>query len=491
MRIVVTSRPYAYSGGWQLPGFTRADLLDFSPERVKTYIEQWYATSGELDPDLLPQVAEQYAEQLKGQIEVNPNLAALAPRPLLLTLMVLLHRYQGGGNLPEERAALYDESVDLLLDLWEQPKLLPGEHGQANYDETSVMAVLGISRENLRKVLGKVAFEAHRDQPVSEGTPSPTGTADIPDDQLAKRLYTAERSRDVDISEREIIAYVRDRAGLLEDRGPDPQREGINIHGFVHRSFQEFLAACHLLNQPRTPMELVELVRGNPPRNVQGDPERWRETVLLAAGQVARNYQNPVWLLLQGLCPRPLPADLAMVSKEEWWAAFLAGRSLWDVDRQGKRGFFATPEEMWQEVLSRLRDWHVALIGRTDLPARERAAAGEVLDRLGWLPEDLNRWVRCAGCAEGGGDLLVMRYPVTNAQFELFMNAGGYEKKGKAYWKAGQFGKWTEPRYWESEEFGKGRRGYPVVGVSWYEAAAYAAWLTALLRRVERVESGE
>ena len=39
-----------------------------------------------------------------------------------------------------------------------------------------------------------------------------------------------------------------------------------------------------------------------------------------------------------------------------------------------------------------------------------------------------------------------------------------------------------QPEYWQDPRFGKDRRGYPVVGVSWYEAVAYAAWLTEQLR---------
>jgi formylglycine-generating enzyme required for sulfatase activity len=76
-----------------------------------------------------------------------------------------------------------------------------------------------------------------------------------------------------------------------------------------------------------------------------------------------------------------------------------------------------------------------------------------------------------------------MTYPVTNAQFDLFVAAGGY--KQERYWQAGRFGEGGEPRYWDSATFGRERRGYPVVGVSWYEAAAYAAWLTKLLTRVD------
>jgi formylglycine-generating enzyme required for sulfatase activity len=130
---------------------------------------------------------------------------------------------------------------------------------------------------------------------------------------------------------------------------------------------------------------------------------------------------------------------------------------------------------------------------------RTRYDAGEVLDELGWLPDDLNAWIRCPGTAEDGGDLMVMKYPVTNAQFARFIDAGAYENPN--YWGGEESEAWrwrmeehnvdwrgegpvTEPEYWRTSQFGKERHGYPVVGVSWYEAMAYAAWLTELLQRV-------
>jgi formylglycine-generating enzyme required for sulfatase activity len=136
------------------------------------------------------------------------------------------------------------------------------------------------------------------------------------------------------------------------------------------------------------------------------------------------------------------------------------------------------------------------------------------LDELGWLPPDLNAWVRCPGCAENDGDpsaalrrssgqgsgqaLMVMKYPLTNAQYERFIQAGGYENPD--YWGGEGSPAWrwrvekhnidwrgkgpvTEPEYWHTPRFGKERGGFPVVGISWYEAAAYAAWLTDVLRR--------
>ena len=157
------------------------------------------------------------------------------------------------------------------------------------------------------------------------------------------------------------------------------------------------------------------------------------------------------------------PQDLVNIGR----GAVLAGRALADM---GPRG---VTKETRRRVLDALRETMQDLGPDKQtpneppvIPVRTRYDAGEVLDELGWLPGDLNVWVRCPGTAEGGSDLLVMKYPVTNAQFERFVQAGG-----------------TATRRWHQCRRGKERCGYPVVGVSWHEAVAYAAWLTDVLER--------
>jgi formylglycine-generating enzyme required for sulfatase activity len=73
----------------------------------------------------------------------------------------------------------------------------------------------------------------------------------------------------------------------------------------------------------------------------------------------------------------------------------------------------------------------------------------------------------------------IAKYPVTNAQFAKFIEAGGYgERKWwtVAGWEQRKQDNWTEPRFWQDSKWNGAEQ--PVVGVSWYEAVAFCLWLT-------------
>jgi formylglycine-generating enzyme required for sulfatase activity len=88
------------------------------------------------------------------------------------------------------------------------------------------------------------------------------------------------------------------------------------------------------------------------------------------------------------------------------------------------------------------------------------------------------------------------RYPVTNAQYAQFIEAGGYDSAQPWWDTAGRawlarddqqtegLQSWqrrnhkTQPELWSDPRFGVRRPNHPVVGVSWYEASAFCRWLT-------------
>jgi cephalosporin-C deacetylase-like acetyl esterase len=89
-----------------------------------------------------------------------------------------------------------------------------------------------------------------------------------------------------------------------------------------------------------------------------------------------------------------------------------------------------------------------------------------------------------------GSDYLMDKYEVTNAQYKEFVDAGGYDRK--EYWRhpfvsdgwevpwqqaVGEFVDKTGmagPATWEGGTYPQGQASFPVSGISWYEAAAYA-----------------
>jgi formylglycine-generating enzyme required for sulfatase activity len=464
-RALITSRTYAYQNqGWRLAGFEEAVLAPFSGVQIRSFVSAWYQQMTALER-LKPEDAAGRAELLKQAIFTRPTLHELAQRPLLLTLMASLHAWRG-GDLPDERERLYADVVELLLDFWEQRRLRRDARGQPVMAQPSLTEWLRSDKKKVRGVLEDLAFEAHSAQLDL------AGTADVSEDALVGRLLRL--STNPEANPARLVEYLRDRAGLLTSRG-------MGIHTFPHRSFQEYLAACHLTDQDY-PDRVASLVREA--------PNRWREVALLAGAKAARGTASALWSLANALCFR-MPDDPEAEPADEWGAQVAAQALVETAD-------LAHVSPANQTIRDRVRAWLTRLLGSEHLPATERAICGNSLAELGdprfdarhgYLPADpMFGFVEVpAGPFKMGSSkqldpgafddespqhevplprFYLARWPVTVDQFRAFVQETGHRPA--------------------DERCLKGWANHPVVRVTWHDALAYCRWLNERLRVIAR-----
>ena len=454
-RFLVTCRVYAYQDPcWHLDGFAAHTLAPFTQKQIDAFVDCWYQEMCRLGWK-----TEIEARELTGRLQAathRPDLAPLAKSPLQLTMMASLHF--SWGRLPDDRVELYQEMVRLLLVRWQEARLGEG---------AGVTQL--VSAGDLESALERVAFVAHRAQ---EGPDGPADVSEVMLRSVLKDYLDGSWDR-----AGAVVAFISERAGLLLEREP-------GTYAFPHRSYQEYLAGSYLAVQPDFPDQASNLVYEN--------YAQWREVALWAVGVMAR-LKRMTYVAVDvaaALCPREVAHG--PLSEIQWRAAHLAGEALLEIGVAQVKG-----HERYKVVLARVGRWLAALLERGILPVRERAGAGDTLARLGDPRAGVGLGAEgmpdLAWCGIPSGpflmgdqneesqvpyDFAMSKVPVTNAQYRIFVEQGGYRRP--EYWTEAGWA-WREKENVEGpwsfgSDFDLDNR--PVVGVSWYEAVAFCRWLT-------------
>ena len=343
-----------------------------------------------------------------------------------------------------------------------------------------------------------MAFAAHsrsRDRGGEE-------TGDIPHHELLFALQELHPQKSLDWANR-VVGTIEDRAGLLIAVAEHTFR-------FPHRSFQEYFAALHLIKDRPTWNVLVDLV---------DESGYWREVIKWAAGRIAHvddGVDEKGFTLLRKLCPNDRPPG-----PHPWHRVWLAGEALLEMN-VAKAGQFR--DEGGPELITRIRGLLAQLLAEEALTPFERAQAGMTLGLLGDYREGVGTLSRRGKKAAPdllwslaiqpdefimGGEqefegkrrftyrlqhpFCVAVYPVTVAQFELFIEDGGYEREyyqddpTKRIWTVAGW-QWREGEqrkrpddYWSALQ----TPNHPRVGVAWYEAVAFCNWISAAFKAEE------
>ncbi|MBL8090462.1 MAG: SUMF1/EgtB/PvdO family nonheme iron enzyme [Anaerolineales bacterium] len=498
-RYVVTCRILSYTEpkeenepDLRLPNFPEFEIAPFENKQIESFIEHWYKELMNLG--MPTEQANNLAENLVKQIGQRKELNKLAGNPLLLTIMAVVNT--DNGQLPDTRAQLYETIIEKLLWQWEQTS-----KGQEISQLRQLLQQANLTDADLKPVIWQLAYEAHAQTDLNdEDDESLTG---IPESKLLNSLKTLNKG-DLNWAAK-VIEVIKLRAGLLLEREN-------GIFTFPHRSFQEFLAGTYLESKDDFVARAKELANNQ---------LLWRQVILWAVSRkvfLRSSIDSPLALIAE-LCPK------RELNEKEWNKVWLAGDVLLEVGVTR-----AERRELGKELVPRVQNKLVELIENNHLSPRERADAGNVLAQLGdprigvtkeflfcEIPageflmgirkEDIKDLAKKFNMQEHNfksktpqikvslPSFFMSRYPVTNAQFDLFVKADGY--KTESYWKeAKEVGYWTENGF-KGESDNAVRTAplaysspfnlpnHPVVGVSWYETVAFCKWATEQMRKAE------
>jgi predicted NACHT family NTPase len=186
----------------------------------------------------------------------------LATNPLLMTIIAMIH-YKG-KKLPNKRVELYDVSTETFLEYWVQLRM----------DDASQLK----DKNEIIEILAPIAFEIHQNK----------SNALIEEKEFVesflwnfKNIHTNTADEDAQRECREFIDFLRQQTGFFYEKGVDD--EGNSFYGFIHLTFEEYLAAIELVSKwTDGELDLKDYVF-NP---------RWTEIIRLAAALLRLSYKG-------------------------------------------------------------------------------------------------------------------------------------------------------------------------------------------------------
>lgn len=468
-RVWVSCREAARAAGAE-PGapFVRVDLQPLDHDQRRRVITGWLRAKA-----LSPATLALEAKALLADLTRHPAVEEQTGSPLFLAMVCLLY-YRGRG-LPDSRVELYGQLIELFLTDRERER-----------EEVSPIAAIPPYRR--RQVLTELAWRwwaesvAFASGGLLQGrcaAITAEGLSTPPIGRKDERSALAEA----------LVAFFDQRAGLLRWEETDG-RTGQRRLGFAHRTFGEFLVACRLSHDPAA--------RAAHQSERYARDDGWREVFVMFTALIGRaetGDRKPAWDWIKTLAA--WATDTARPAEDRACFARLAAECLAPCrDRSPSPEAVAAVDGLQEILLDATRC--------AGFDAAQRISFWKAIGRHNRLvTAAADRWVMLAsgrfwrGAAEGDGlaladerpagwvevsEFAIQRWPVLVMEYAAFVEGGYGDRDGeRPPWWSPEGWAWRRaervehPANWYEQR--QGGPTHPVVGVSFYEAEAYASWL--------------
>jgi NACHT conflict system protein/NACHT domain-containing protein len=250
-RCVVTSRPAAAAESWLSDeGFDALEIQPMTMADVDAFVSHWHAALAEgVTNTVEVERIEKSRHELTRTIRTRRHLRMLTASPLMTALICALH-LDRHMQLPNDRVQLYSIALDMLLERRDTEREIHASDVKILRGDTVLLL------EDLAYWLVRNGWSGASRQRVLQ--------------RLSGKLTTMHR---VQAKAGDVLKHLLDRSGLLRS----PVEGQID---FVHKTFQEFLAARAAVAAD----DIGVLVQ-----NAHDD--QWHEVILMAAAH-ARPQQT-------------------------------------------------------------------------------------------------------------------------------------------------------------------------------------------------------
>ncbi len=433
-RILLTSRPYGLTDADALAmGLPRSEIIDLPDPLQELFINRWFVA---LDYGF------EMASLMMNHLAEREELSPLRGNPVLLMAMCIL--FPEGKRLPQDKAELYQKTIE---------RILFNRYGDSN------------EVEQVGRRLSVIAYGMHTGEGLGHRRSTPQAT--ITYDEI-DRVLTHYLDLQKSYTESGFTTVAQAREELLSRSGLLIQKEQRSA-AFYHFSFQEYLAGRRLVQLAGDRLAAAILKYANIPE--------WRPTLAFAFGTALPIFGSEKIIPI-------LTQMISNASLSRLGHLVLTADLIEIVYRKNYR--------LQDDIVAQFRTLCLEAIEK-EVPLAERYDLGRSLGLVGdpRIVQDLRQSregyiLIPAGNYLFGGEKIkrpiekpffISRYPVTNGQYQLFIEDGGYQDDR---WWSAESKEWRhdndihEPLYWRHGKWNGAN--LPAVGISWYEADAFCRW---------------